>query len=250
MRIAAQIAVLAAIATVIGCGSGITQISGTPTASRVLANARVVASQLESYRATVTTSEKTVHLRASSADSSKVTVRQIVVASESNFSVDQPDYDFRYVRLGDFGYTQSGSGSWAVEPVGRNEIDLLPGEQSERPPEHPMEWLDRRYVVNTEYHGGATINGRAVHVITGRIPMLPGGISDDPGIPHDDVQLYIDAKSFQILRIEIDQNILDSLREDSGYQVIPGVIEIDTTADHRLLRPQLRDHRRCPGRRS
>lgn len=228
MKLALHITAFAGFALFAGCVSDVTAISGTPTASQVLSNARQVTRQLESYRATVTTTETTVHLRIPGADSSKTSVKEIVVESETSYSVDQPRFDYQFVRSGDTGYTKSDGGDWVASAMSKNNFDLLPGEESQRPPEHPMEWLDHRYVVDTEYEGRATIDGEAVHVITGRIPMLPGNVSAELGIPHDDVWLYIDAETFQVMRIEIDQNILDSLREDSGYQVIPGVVEIDT----------------------
>ncbi len=232
MRLSSQIihwwVGLASLVVILGCGSDITPISGTPSASQVLSNARSATRQLESYRATVTTIETTVHPQRPAADFENRTTRTIDVASHTNYSVDSPALDHRLVRADGIIYQQLGGGDWIQGVFEESYIDVLREEASQKPPWFPGEWLDSRLVVDSRFEGQERIDGKDAYVILGRIPMLPGISPDVHDVPEDFVWLYVDAESFQVIRIEIDQNITDSLREDSGYQVIPGVVEIDT----------------------
>ncbi|MDA0676371.1 MAG: hypothetical protein O2788_00005, partial [Chloroflexi bacterium] len=95
-------------------------------------------------------------------------------------------------------------------------------------PAHPMKWLDQRALADTAYTGISNIDRHPVYVVTGRIPLLPGRVIDELSVPADNVRIYIDTKAFNVIRVEVDRNILDSQREDVGYQVIPGVVDVKT----------------------
>lgn len=211
-----------------GCSTSLKAISGTPTADDVLSNARQVARELDSYRAVKTTVTTTVYPNRSRLNHSESRNQSIEVGSYSEYRVDSPDFDHEYILIGETSYSRSDDGEWESRQVSVNEFDLLPGEDSLLPPSHPAEWLDRRYVKNTQYEGEESFGGGSVYVISGEIPMLPGPVDSELGLPTDYVRILIDKETFNVVRIEIDQNVLDSLREDSGYQVILGVVEIDT----------------------
>jgi hypothetical protein len=126
-------------------------------------------------------------------------------------------------------YSKDTAGEWVLAQY-KNPDDglLLPALNAALPPAHPMNWLDQRTLADTGYSGSSDINGRRVYVVAGRISLLPGPTIDEFLIPADNLRIYIDTESFQVLSIEVDHNILKSQRKDLGYQVMPGIVGVKT----------------------
>ena len=219
------------------CTTDFVPLSATPTGDEVLSNARRAARDLNSYVAVRTTVEATVFPQAPAQNVLETRADTFEVESADRYRVDQPAYDSEIVSHGKIVYSRYGTGEWEQSPR-TTVIDgdfLLPGEE-ERAPAHPINWLDERSIVNPRYVNEVELAGKQVHVVSAQIPMLPtaGEFADE--FPVDELVFFIDAESFQVLRIEVDLNIRDSLREDTGYQVIPGVVEIETVEIYKYSR--------------
>jgi hypothetical protein len=221
--------IVVSFAALLGCAPYVSTIEGTPTAGQVLANARSVAGELEAYEATRTFTETTVHTGNPSSDSSVSHQQFARVQSRDAYSIEDPDFGFGYIRSGMRAYSRNAAGEWELSAYKGPADDMLfPGPETTLPPLHPLEWLDQRTLKDAEYTDTGEIDGRPVYVVAGRVSLLSASLSDEHGIPSDNVRIYIDTESFNVLRIEIDHNLLDSQREDVGYQVIPGIVDIHT----------------------
>lgn len=211
------------------CASNVAAIDGTPTANQVLTNVRMVANGLKSYRVTRTITETTLYTGVPASEPAVEFHQVIEVSATDEYRISDSEIGMDYIRSGMRTYSNNTAGQWELHPFERNLDDgFFPGQATERPPMHPLEWLDKRVLANTAYMGLDEIDGHTVYVVTGQISMLPAPASDDRLIPADNVRIYADTISFNVVRIEIDRNILDVEREDVGYQVIPGVVDIDT----------------------
>lgn len=209
------------------CTSGFLPLSETPAANEVLSNARRAANQLDSYRATRIITETTHYPQSGVRDVPRSTQQTIEVASSSDYRVIDHAFRSEMVRTGGNSYMRSSTGEWEMSTASEIELETLPGEKS-WPSSHPMKWLNRRVLTATVFVGERTLSGTPAYVVEAQVPMFPLPAPDNERIPADDVRLYIDKETFHVLRIEIDHNIRDSLREDTGYQVIPGLVEIET----------------------
>ncbi len=218
------------------CADPVGAITGTPTADKVLLNARRVARDLDSYRASFTVNETTHYPQSPHLDFTESTVGSVGMENRQQFHL-VPEPGLEVILSDDNVYSRLDEGGWTVAPVGFDEDDLFPHEFSSLPPGHPEPLLNRRNFGATSLSDIVTLDGKLVYIVSGLVPAPLLGTGTAPHVLSDTARIYIDSTTFHVVRVEIDHNVRDSLREDSGYQVIPGVVEIQTTEVY-----EYRDH--------
>ncbi len=219
---------IAPLISLAACNATIVPISGTPTAEQVLSNARRVASELDSYRSRVTVIETTRYPQSPKLDSAESKVHILEIGSAREFRMDL-SWGLEMVQIDGTIYSRMPSEDWVIAPLQTEDSNVFPGESGATTPGgHPESWLDSRRLIDTSLNGQFDLGGRSVYLIEGLVPMVPRSLGTHRLILSDNARIYVDTNSFEVIRVEVDRNIEDSHREDSGYQVIPGVVEIET----------------------
>ncbi len=223
VRLKAVPVLLALLVLTTACGASALQINGTPTVEQVLLNARTVASDLDSYRSTLTVEETTHHPENPALDFTESVIHQVEMESPDKYRLRiANELDVIYSD-GTF-YSRTPTTEWFSKPAENSfgeEFSTVPGD-------HPKMLLDKRQLGAASLKGLTDLDGTAVFLVEGLTPPPPRFNQFD-GIVHSDrVRLYISQETFRVLRVEVNRDIQDSLREDVGYQVIPGVVEIQT----------------------
>lgn len=220
--------VIAILITLTACTQTVVPISGTPTADQVLSNARRVAHQLDSYRGTVTVAKTTHYLKSPELDFTESTVQNVEMSRENQYFL-HISPEFEIIFSDGFFYSWQESHGWTVERAHDPLADLFSGEFSPLPGGHPELLLDRTHLGEPLFGGVVDLDGRSVYLIEALVPAPPPGVGRSSQlILSDPARFYIDPDSFEVVRVEVDREIEDSLREDVGFQVIPGVVEIGT----------------------
>lgn len=205
---------------------------GTPTTDSVIIKARKVARDLDSYRSTVTFVEKVHHPENPELDSIESTVHGVEMEREKKYKM-YISSDLELIQADEYIYSWQQAHGWNVQKAETLHDGLGPAEFSPLPPSHPESWLDRQQLGDIKMSRLIELDGKSVYLIEGLVqPPPPKNLKSRRLILTDKARIYIDPDSFQVVRVEVDRNVQDSQREDTGYQVIPGVVEIETTEIH------------------
>lgn len=213
--------------TAAACTTTIGPDLGTPTSDTVIVEARQVAHYLDSYRSTLTIVEKTHYPEKPELDSIKTTDHSVDMEREKKYKM-HISSDFELIYSDGYFYSWQQAHGWAVQRAETPGDGLFQNEYSPLPPSHPESWLDRQHLGEIQLSRLTELDGRSVYLIEGLVQAPPTNVGTTPLLLTDNARIYIDPDSFQVVRVEVDRIVEDGQREDIGYQVIPGVVEIET----------------------